>query len=63
MRNKVEKDPASKTYMDLAIAPVVDAEGEDLEMFDLNVSSRIAVDKARRQARSRTHAENVAAGP
>jgi len=42
---------------------VVDAEGEDLEMFDLNASSRIAVDKARRQARSRAHAENVTAGP
>jgi radical SAM superfamily enzyme YgiQ (UPF0313 family) len=63
MRNKVDKDPAAKSYMDLAIAPVVDAEGEDLEMFDLNASSRTAVEKARRQARSRAHAENVAAGP
>jgi hypothetical protein len=47
----------------LAIASVVDAEGEDLEMFDLNASSRTAVEKARRQARSRTHAESAAAGP
>ena len=30
------------------------------EMFDLNASSRAAVEKARRQARSRTHAESVA---
>ena len=60
MRNRVDKDPACKTYMDLAIAPVVDAEGENLEMFDLNASSRAAVEKARRQARSRTHAESVA---
>jgi hypothetical protein len=63
MRNKVDRDPASNTYMDLAIAPAVDPEGEDLEMFDLNASSRAAVEKARRQARSRTQAENVAAGP
>jgi hypothetical protein len=49
--------------MDLAIAPVVDAEGEDLEMFDLNASSRAAVEKARRQARGRAHAESLAAGP
>ena len=59
MRNRVDRDPASKTYMDLAIAPVIDAEGEDLEMFDLNVSSRAAVEKARQQARSRTQVESV----
>ncbi|MBV9568467.1 MAG: B12-binding domain-containing radical SAM protein [Hyphomicrobiales bacterium] len=51
MRSRVERDPASKTYADFAITPVVDAEGEELEMFELNDSSRTAVEKARRQAR------------
>jgi radical SAM superfamily enzyme YgiQ (UPF0313 family) len=49
MRSRIERDPAARTYMDLAITPVVDAEGEALEMFELNDSSRAAVDKARRQ--------------
>jgi radical SAM superfamily enzyme YgiQ (UPF0313 family) len=50
MRSRVERAPSSKTYSDLAITPVVDAEGEALEMFELNQSSRTAVEKARRQA-------------
>ena len=55
-------DPASKTYTDLAITPVVDAEGEALEMFELNDASRAAVEKARRQAQMREAREAVAAG-
>jgi radical SAM superfamily enzyme YgiQ (UPF0313 family) len=62
IRNRVEKDPASKRYLDLAIAPVVDAEGEALEMFDLNASSRVAVEKARRQAQGRKLRESPVAG-
>jgi radical SAM superfamily enzyme YgiQ (UPF0313 family) len=50
MRGRVERDPASRTYTDLAITPVVDAEGEALELFELNDASRAAVEKARRQA-------------
>jgi radical SAM superfamily enzyme YgiQ (UPF0313 family) len=57
MRNRVLRDPASKTYRDLAITPVVDAEEEALEMFDLNEASRAAVDKARRQAHRRKASE------
>jgi radical SAM superfamily enzyme YgiQ (UPF0313 family) len=49
MRYRVRNDPASRTYTDLAITPVVDAEGEALEMFELNEASRAAVEKARRQ--------------
>jgi radical SAM superfamily enzyme YgiQ (UPF0313 family) len=60
MRNRVTKDPSSKTYRDLAITPVIDAEAEALEMFDLNDSSRAAVDKARRQADRRRHTEKAA---
>jgi len=50
LRSRVERDPKSKSYLDLAITPVVDAEGELLEMFELNSSSRDAVKKAQRQA-------------
>ncbi len=52
IRRRVEKD-WNGSYVDLAITPVVDAEGEALEMFELNAASRAAVDKARRQVRDR----------
>jgi radical SAM superfamily enzyme YgiQ (UPF0313 family) len=60
MRSRIERDPASKSYSDLAITPVIDAEGESLEMFELSSSSRAAVDKARRQARRHVHDEPAA---
>jgi hypothetical protein len=53
MRKRLEKDPAIKAFRDLATTPVVDAEHEHLAMFELNASSRAAVDKARRQADER----------
>ena len=56
MRRRMEKDDTAKAYQDLAIRPVVDAEGETLALFELNDSSRVAVEKARRQARSRAEA-------
>ena len=62
MRRRVQRDPASKTYRDLATTPVVDAEGESLEMFELNDASRAAVQKARRQAQMREARESAAAG-
>jgi radical SAM superfamily enzyme YgiQ (UPF0313 family) len=62
LRMRVERDPASKHYMDAAIAPVVDAEGEALEMFELNESSRAAVEKARRQAEGRKRRDSAPAG-
>ena len=61
MRNRVARDPASLNYSDLAIAPVLDAEGESLEMFELNASSKVAVEKARRVAHRHSHGEIVAA--
>jgi radical SAM superfamily enzyme YgiQ (UPF0313 family) len=60
MRKRMEKDPAAKAYTDLAITPVVDAETEALEMFELNQSSRAAVEKARRQAQERREREKAA---
>jgi hypothetical protein len=64
MRRRVQRDPASRTYTDLAITRVVEAENETLEMFELNDSSRAAVDKAKRQVedrRRRTPAPSIAA--
>ncbi len=61
MQKRVERDPAAKSYMDLAITPVVEAESETLEMFELNDSSRAAVKKARKQvARSRPSEQEAA---
>ena len=56
MRKRVEDDPAKAAYRDFAITPVVDAEGEALEIFDLNVESRAAVLKARKQVQAREDA-------
>ena len=60
MRKRLEKDPANKRYTDFAITPVVDAETEHTEMFELNNSSRAAVEKARKQAEQRRLRERKA---
>ena len=60
MRYRVQAAPNAKAYKDLAITPVVEAEDEALEMFELNDSSRAAVDKARRQAQRRRQGATVA---
>lgn len=53
MRKRVQADPAKRDYMDFAISPVEDAEGEQLEIFKLNASSRAAVEKAKTQVAAR----------
>ena len=60
MRHRVQADPLAKAYSDLAITPVIDAEGETLEMFTLNDSARAAVGKARAQAQRRKQGEKSA---
>ena len=62
MRKRMEKDPTARTYRDLATTPVVDAENEALEMFELNASSKAAVEKARRQAQERRAREEEVRG-
>jgi hypothetical protein len=57
MRYRVQADPLAKTYSDLAITPVIDAEDEALEMFTINDSARAAVAKARTQAQRRRQGE------
>jgi radical SAM superfamily enzyme YgiQ (UPF0313 family) len=53
MRKRLEKDKTLRGYRDLATTKVVDAEHEHLEMFELNDSSRAAVEKAQKQAEQR----------
>jgi radical SAM superfamily enzyme YgiQ (UPF0313 family) len=60
MQKRVEKDSDLLSYRDLAITPVVDAESEALEMFELNESSKAAVEKARRQAQRHKAAHQLA---
>ena len=60
MQKRVERDPDLESYRDLAITPVVDAESEALEMFELNESSKAAVEKARRQAQRHRAAHQLA---
>ncbi len=62
VRKRLQRDPNARSYSDLATAPVVVAEEEELEMFTLNDSSRAAVTKAKLQAkaRARSQAEKVA---
>ena len=50
MQKRMEKCPDPLLHRDLAISPVIDPEDETLEMFELNKSSKVAVEKARRQA-------------
>ena len=60
MRYRVQSDLGLSSYSDLAITPVIDAEAEVLEMFSLNDSARLAVEKARGQAQRRKQSETVA---
>jgi radical SAM superfamily enzyme YgiQ (UPF0313 family) len=60
MRKRVQKDATAKGYRDLATIPVVDAENETLQMFELNQSSRAAVEKAKTQAQARRERERAA---
>ncbi|MFQ5881154.1 MAG: B12-binding domain-containing radical SAM protein [Candidatus Methylomirabilales bacterium] len=53
---KVRRDPTSKTYIDLALTPVEEAEDEHLEMFEHTEAARVAVAKARAKAAARKHA-------
>ncbi len=52
-RKRIERDPDAVTYSDAALVPVEDAAEEHLEMFELNDSSRAAVEKARKEAEAR----------
>jgi len=53
LRMRVQNDPASKTYTDLALTPVDSAEDEELEMFHLNEEAEAAVAKAKGEVKAR----------
>jgi radical SAM superfamily enzyme YgiQ (UPF0313 family) len=48
LRKRIESDPMKRSYVDVAIADVVDAENETMQMFELNDSARAAVTKAKK---------------
>jgi hypothetical protein len=51
LRKKIENDPASKHYMDVALSPVVDGEFDaDLELYHASDSAVRAADQARSRA-------------
>ncbi len=51
LRRKIENDPASKHYTDVALSPVADDEfGADLELYHATDSARHAADQARTRA-------------
>ena len=51
LRRKIEDDPASKHYTDVALSPVADDEFDvDLELYDASESARRAADQARSRA-------------
>ncbi|HEY9158715.1 MAG TPA: radical SAM protein [Candidatus Binatus sp.] len=51
LRRKIENDPASKRYTDVALSPVADDEfGADLELYHATDSARHAADQARTRA-------------
>jgi len=58
---RVKRDPASKTYMDLALTPVKEAEDEHLEMFEHTEAAKAAVAKAKAEAMARKHSAVEAA--
>jgi len=53
LRKRIKKDPAAKSYLDLALAPVIATEQEDLEMFEHSDAAKAAVAKAKSQASAR----------
>ena len=54
LRRRIEKDPAAKSYSDLALTPVLDhGEDEELEMFHLTQAAEAAVAKAKAEADAR----------
>lgn len=50
LRRKIENDPASKNYTDLALSPVGDDEFGELELYHATNSARIAANRAKSRA-------------
>jgi hypothetical protein len=48
VRKRIQRDPASRAYSDIAIAPPSDGDEADLELFGVTDAAKAAVRKARR---------------
>ncbi len=56
---RIKRDPATASYMDLAITPVEDAEDEHLEMFEHSDAAKAAVAKAKAQAEAKAKSKSA----
>lgn len=61
LRRRIERDPASKTYSDIAIAPVTEDYSEALELYAITETSRLEVNRARNRATNRPAAQAYSA--
>jgi hypothetical protein len=55
---RIKRDPATASYMDLALTPVTDAEDEALEMFEHSEPAKAAVVKAKANAEAKLRSQN-----
>ncbi|HUA33578.1 MAG TPA: radical SAM protein [Candidatus Binataceae bacterium] len=62
LRWRCESDPNRMQYTDLAITPVSDETSESLELYELNDSSRAALEQARARHRRASRAAGAASG-
>jgi len=53
LRRRIQRDPASQTYSDIAIAPVAEDYSEALELYAITEASRHEADRARNRAGNR----------
>jgi radical SAM superfamily enzyme YgiQ (UPF0313 family) len=53
LRRRIERDPASRTYSDIAIRAAAEDCGETLELYTITETSRLEVDRARNPVRNR----------
>ncbi len=56
---RIKRDPATASYMDLALTPVEDAEDEHLEMFEHSDAAKAAVAKAKAQAEAKATSKSA----
>ncbi len=52
VRRAIKRDPERRTYRDLALTAVTEAELDDLEMFNVTASARAVADKTKRRLAS-----------
>jgi radical SAM superfamily enzyme YgiQ (UPF0313 family) len=53
LRRRIERDPTSKTYSDIAIAPVAEDCSEALELYAITETSRLEAERVRNRSRTR----------